>query len=332
MERGNITVSIIVPVYNMELYLESCLASLVNQKLKNMEIIVVDDGSTDGSGEIIGRFMEQYPSLFQVIHKENGGQGSARNIGISLSQGSYIGFVDADDKVAPEMYERMLQAALESGCDLVECNYHFLQAGEDGDIELPAYGHVRRYSSNKDMFLDPLVSPWNKLYRGDLLRNHGLRFPEGFIYEDTSFYVKAIPYIHKWEYIDEKFVYHYQRANSTMTAVKSARVGNIFPVLDDIWSFYEKEQLLACYRQEVEYFCTKILLCSSLKRIADVQQKDIRRQLQKETITYLRRRMPNYKSNMYVHNNALGLYMKAINRYTIGIICVCLQVLKKIKK
>ncbi len=329
MSSERIKVSIVIPVYNMEKYLVDCLESVVHQTLQDIEIIIVNDGSTDKSAEIIKSYVDKYPDMVKAYEKENGGQATARNMGIGLCKGEYIGFVDADDKINLQMYETMYRLAVKDQSDLVECNYSFLMVQDGQDKELKPYGHVRRYQSNQDMFINPLVSPWNKLYKAEILQKTDINFPEGYIYEDTSFFIKAIPFIKKWSYVDEKYVLHYMRANSTMTANKSRKVGNIFPVLEDMWQFYEKKNLVEQYKQELEFFTAKILLCSSLERVAQVQQKDIQKDLQNKTIEFLQKRIPSYRKNPYLKKGALALYMKSVNRVTIGGICLLLQIKAK---
>ena len=115
-------VSVIVPVYNVEEYLERCLDSLVNQTLKDIEIIIVNDGSTDGSKEIIQKYLNKYKNIV-YLEKENGGLSSARNYGIPYAKGEYIGFVDSDDYVELTMYEKMYNKAIEEKSDMVECDF-----------------------------------------------------------------------------------------------------------------------------------------------------------------------------------------------------------------
>lgn len=118
----NDLISIIVPVYNVEKYLNKCIDSIINQTYKNIEIILVDDGSTDNSGKICDEYLLR-DSRIKVIHKNNGGLSSARNEGINISSGEYIGFVDSDDWVEPNMYEEMYKKILYSNADIVDCGY-----------------------------------------------------------------------------------------------------------------------------------------------------------------------------------------------------------------
>lgn len=179
MDTASRQVSVIVPVYNTEKYLRRCLESLVHQTLKDLEILVVDDGSTDHSPEILSEFENNYPGRVRVIRKENGGQASARNLGIRECSGDYVGFVDSDDYVDTAMYEEMLRAALADNCDMVECSYHYLQEKDGQQKELATRGNIRQYRDRKDMFIDPMTCPWNKLIRREILLRGGNGIPGG---------------------------------------------------------------------------------------------------------------------------------------------------------
>lgn len=315
-----VDVSVIVPVYNMEQYLVKCMDSLVNQTLETIEIVCVDDGSTDRSYAILKQYEEDYPDKVVVLRKENGGQATARNLGIQKSTGRYIGFVDSDDYVHTSMFEMMYQVMEEKHCDLVECDYTYV---DENDRTLPKYGYVRRYESKKEMFRNPLVSPWNKLFRREILTENHILFPEGLIYEDTAFYLKSIPYITKWEFIDRVFVYHYYHESSTMNRNKSLRVGNIFPVLEDAIATY-RERGITEYDKELEYFCVRILICSSLKRVASIPDRAIRRETLHKTLDFIREHFRHYRRNPYVAGK-LGLYMKCFCRGTAWIYMILLR-------
>ena len=312
-----IKVSVVVPVYNAQEYLEDCVESLVHQSIKEIELIFINDGSTDGSLKILQEYQEKYPEKIHIITKENGGQASARNVGIAQAKGKYIGFVDADDYVAECMYEKMYNLAEKEQSDYVECRYQYLKVGKHGEVEkLPCYGNVRPYEKREEMFLDPLVSPWNKLYRTQILKEKHIGFPEGVVYEDTAFYAKVIPYIQKTSYEPEEYVYHFLRMGSTMNAKNDERVGHIFPVLQNVLDFYQQNHLFELYEKELEYFCVKILLCSSLGRVAKVSSFSLRRQYEDDTMRFIRDHFPNYRHNSYIRGSKKGLYMRCMNRVT----------------
>lgn len=308
-------VSVIVPVYNTEKYLNRCLDSLLNQTIDDLEVILVNDGSTDGSVDILKDYVEKYPDRFVLIEKENGGQATARNLGIKSSNGRYIGFVDSDDKVDEKMFETMYEKAVQASYDMVECHYHYVLETENGLKELGTRGDIRQYKNQKDMFINPQASPWNKLFKREVIVNNGIRFPEGVIYEDTSFYIKSIPFVKSSAYVDEKFVYYYLRGNSTMNANKSKKVGDIFRVIEDYLEFYKENDLFEEYKNELEYFTVKILLCSSLSRIGRVTDKELEKKFRDKTFDMINEYFPNYKKNRYFEGK-IGLYIKTIGRKT----------------
>lgn len=319
-------VSVIVPVYNAQAYLKECAESLVNQTLEEIEIIFVNDGSTDDSLRVLMEYQQKYPEKVVVRSKENGGQATARNLGIELATGEFIGFVDSDDSVDCTMFEKMYETAKKAESDFVECEYRYLQVdGEGNKKEIPSYGNVRDYTSKNEMFIDPLVSPWNKLYKADILKQNDIRFPEGVIYEDTAFFIKSIPYIEKTSYISEKMVFHYLWPTSTMNANKARRVGNIFEVLSDIIAFYEKNHLREQYRDELEYFCVKILLCSSLNRVAQVKDAKLRKEFIRKTEEMIKTQFPGYRKNKYVKNGKVGLYMRCMNPVSIPVVVMLMR-------
>ena len=306
-------VSIIVPVYNTSKYLRRCMDALVSQTLGDIEIIAVNDGSTDDSMKILCEYRDKYPDKVKIITKENGGQATARNRGIHESTGDYIGFADSDDYVDTTMFEKMYNLAKSTGSDMVECHYHYIQETDAGMKELATRGNIRDYGSQKNMFIDPQVSPWNKMYRREVLLKEDVDFPEGLIYEDTSFYIKTIPYIIKSAYLDEHLVYYFLRGNSTMNANKSRKVADIFAVLEDILAFYKKHGFYEEYRTELEYFCVKIMLCSSLSRIGRVTDKVLEKELLDRTFEFVCSNFPEYKSNPYFKGK-IGIYIRLVNR------------------
>ena len=305
--------SVIVPVYNTKKYLVRCLDSLVNQTLEDMEILLVNDGSTDGSDQILKEYAEKYPQRVRVITKENGGQATARNLGIRESKGQYIGFVDSDDYVETDMFRVMIDTALKDDLDMVECNYSYLEETEDGMKPLATRGNIRQYKNQKDMFINPMTAPWNKVIKREILLQEGNQFPEGFIYEDTAFCIKLIPYVKKMKYVDRPFVNYILRGTSTMNANKSRKVADIFYVLEDILTFYKEKGFYEEYKEELEFFCTKILLCSSLSRIGRIPDKKLEAELYDRTFAFIKENFAEYKQNPYI-GGKIGMYMKLVNR------------------
>lgn len=187
------SLSVVVPIYNVSDYLVACLDSLVAQTLQDLEVILVDDGSTDGSGELADAFAKDRPH-WQVLHVENGGLGRARNIGMDHSSLEFVAFVDSDDLIPRDAYELMLHAVSESGSDIV-CGgvLRF-----DGAKTFNSPLHRRAIKRNQmrthiretpSLIFD--TTAWNKVYRRAFLAEHGLRFPEGVYYEDIPLTLPA---------------------------------------------------------------------------------------------------------------------------------------------
>lgn len=182
-----IKVSVIVPVYNVELYLEKCLLSLVNQTLKEIEILVINDGSRDNSQNIIEDFQKKYPEKVFGFIKENGGLSDARNFGIDRAKGEYLGFVDSDDHVCAKMYEEMYDIAKKHHAEMAICNLQ--KVDEEGNItqkltQLPGFPEKIVLQDHLSLFSDISYFACNKLFRKDLFNKK--RFKKGIHFEDIE--------------------------------------------------------------------------------------------------------------------------------------------------
>lgn len=314
-KETDMEVSVVVPVYNGERDLARCLDSLTGQTLESLEIIVVDDGSTDGTPDVIRGYVERYPGRVRAFRKDNGGQGAARNLGIAKAKGEYVGFVDADDYVSIDMFARMLAAARKADADMVTCDYTYTYGGED-EAERVVLAKPRKTT---DLFFDPWAAPWNKLCRRSMLVDNGVVFPELRAYEDTAFYANAIPFTRTIANVDEAFVHQYFRESSTMNQRQDERVLLIFDVIDDIVAFYKAHGFYEEYREYLEYFCVKILFSSSVLRICQIRDRAVRRDYLRRSIRKANELFPGYRRNRFFHRGAKGLYVRSVNRLTLPI-------------
>lgn len=304
-------VSVIIPVYNTEKYLSKCFDSVLNQTLKDIEIVAIDDGSKDSSADILEKYAAMYPEKVIVKHKENGGQGIARNIALQLCTGEYIAFLDSDDYYDLTRLEKLYTLAKTNEADFVGCGYtEVMISGETEKITKPLIVNKTCLDNHKMLIGRALVNPLLNFYKRELLLNNRITFTEGYIYEDTAFWAKAVPYIKKPVYLNESLAMHTIHSNSTMTYIKASRVQNIFPVIKDLLLFYRENGLFSDYKNEIEYFCTRILLCSSMERISLVEQRKERRQLILETFDFLAHNIPDYKSNPYLKKGKVEKYIK----------------------
>lgn len=314
-------VSIIVPVYNTEKFLERCMDSLMNQTLKGIEIVVVDDGSTDGSGKILQKYAKEYKESIKLFSKKNGGQASARNLALTHCEGKYIGFLDSDDYVKPDMFEKLFYKAESGKLDYVGCGYTDFTYQDGTAVILSEYVGQKVCTTTREMYRDSLVSPFINFYKSTIIKESGCFFPEGVIYEDTAFFVNLLPYIKTIGYIEEPLAFRLRRRNSTTTLTNPDKIAQIFPVIGIIVDFYKKNGWMESYRNEVEYFCIRILLCSSLERISRVNVFSERQKLVEKTWKVIRNYFGSYSKNPYFKNTKKDIYMKYSNKVIVSVVC-----------
>ena len=211
MTNKILSVSVIIPVYNSAAYLDECIQSLLQQTYSPEEIILVDDGSEDGSGDICDNYASQY-NYIRVIHKENGGVSSARNVGIAVSQGEYLVFIDSDDYIHPQMLEKY--AAFFSDEKVLMCCFECISVLQMGQKYESLPNGVKGYSVSEfmDLFNDNYINvPWNKLYSSKLVKKHGIKFPEEMsLGEDLFFNLEYLKYAPEKYCIIKEPLYFYR--------------------------------------------------------------------------------------------------------------------------
>lgn len=218
MESNHILISVIIPVYNSEKYLERCLQSILQQTHTNLEIILVDDGSFDKSGQICDRF-GQKDSRIKVIHKKNGGQAQARNRGLDIAQGEYIGFMDNDDVIEPEMFETLLENALRQDAQISGCST--MQVYSNGNQLNKFIQMESGLKQGKELILNILYqnqfswgTVWNKIFHKDLKAD--LYFQEGKELEDYGVMLRLFNKVDRI-YFEQIPMYHWYQYSSSQS-------------------------------------------------------------------------------------------------------------------
>ncbi len=239
----NPKISIIVPVYNVEKYIHKCVDSILNQTFKDFELILIDDGSTDSSGKICDEYGELDERVI-VIHKENGGQSTARNAGINIARGEYIGFVDSDDWIEVDMYKILYDTCVYNDADMCLTGVNEVDEG----------GIVRYKYIPKDIIFSDILKrahPWNKLFRRELFLNNNLLFYEGKYYEDLELIPKLYLKSSKVS-VAKDIGYNYLRRSDSTTGSKDEKI------LDLLWGYIRikdyiiQEDLSIDYRYEFD--------------------------------------------------------------------------------
>lgn len=289
-----VKISVIVPVYNVEVYLEKCLDSIVNQTLKDIEIIIINDGSPDNSQEIIDKYQKKYKNIKAYL-KENGGLSDARNYGIKNANGEYLSFVDSDDYIDTTMLEKMYKLAKKENLDLVVCNT--INIDDTGNsIEINS-----NYNYSDDTIKNYLLSPpmaCIRIYKKELFKN--IKFKKGIYYEDLELTPKLVKYTKKIGFIDEGLYYYYQRIGSIMKQKKfNNKLLDIFDVLET-----NKLELLKEYPDEVEYmYITHLLRTATLRFLEYDNYKELINKITNTIKCYF----PNWNKNKYYRKSSKKL-------------------------
>lgn len=269
-------ISVVVPVYNVEKYLDKCVASIVNQTYKNLEIILVDDGSTDSSPAICDEWAQK-DNRIKVIHKKNGGLSSARNAGIELASGDYLAFVDSDDYISRNMCLKLYESLLKENADMSICGVEKVYS----DGRKSEFGNIPDGRLTQKMFFDSMqgkcgwcwVVAWNKLYKKYIFED--LRYPDGKLYEDDFIIHKIISKTKAIAAVSDSMYYYYQRSGSIISGAYT--INN----LDSVEAMLQRCSYFLDTNDDVSRveFCLKNALAflyhnfDNLKRSREVKQR-----------------------------------------------------------
>lgn len=262
----NALVSIIVPVYNVQEYVRRCLESLMNQSYENIEIIVIDDGSTDESG-IICENCAKNDTRIKVFHKKNGGLSSARNYGIKRAKGKYICLVDSDDYVKIDFVKKMMDRVKTDNIDIVICGFN--KTIPLNDESMSGRDTVRKLLLNQDNIE---IIAWNKMYRSDLF--NGLLYPEGKNYEDNLTTYKLLSKARVVSYLAESLYVYVEREGSiTKNDKKEERLKNRELAANEAISYFKDDKDL-CDAAKIALLTAKLaFLDSAISGEIDVSWK-----------------------------------------------------------
>ena len=286
-----IKVSVIVPVYNVEKFIDKCLNSLVNQTLKEIEIIVVNDGSPDNSQKVIDEYVKKYPDKIKSFIKENGGQGSARNMGIEKAVGEYISFVDSDDWLDLDTLEKMYFLAKKDKSDIVICDM------VDHYSYYTIYHNCTKYNS----VFEVTPSACNKIFRKELIKD--FRFLSKLWYEDFDFTTKILFNTNKISNISEGLYHCNCGHESTMNNNNSKKNLDMITVINDIIDYLKKNDKYD--KNIVSYLIFNHILITTINRVAvqkSTDKKDVIRQL----IKYSKDNISDYRKQAFYKNISIN--------------------------
>lgn len=290
-----VKVSVIVPVYNTEIYLEKCLLSLVSQTLEDIEIIVINDGTPDNSQKIIDNYKNKYPNIKSYI-KKNGGLSDTRNYGINIANGEYISFIDSDDYIKNNMLEKMYNYANRNDLDIVVCDTVKVYPENNTQIMLKSN---LKYS--EDVIKNYLIAPpmaCIRLFKKEILKK--INFKKDIYYEDLELCPKVVNYTKKIGFVEEPLYFYLQRKGSIMKQNDfNEKLLDIFSVLKS-----NKDVLINDYPEEIEYMFITHLLRTAVLRFLSYKNSE---KYLEEINKIMKNDFPHWQKNKYYQKSSLKL-------------------------
>lgn len=309
----SVAVSIIVPIYNVEKYLERCIESLIHQTFTDIEILLIDDGSQDKSGEICQEYAKQ-DNRVKYFWQENAGQSMARNNGVTLMTGKYVVFVDSDDYLPLDAVAVLYHKIEQENAGMVIGNFERFYDGTKQNLLQRHYRFQRNYMEEDEtvtffekpsMLVDLYPAPWGKIFRKDIIVAAEMKFPLNIWYEDFYFFSVYLPAMGKIAYVNHTVYKYAVREGSVMTS-KGERLFELLTIFDWILEFYEAQGLAEKYRNELEFLLIQHVLIGMFYRILRAKKMPKLKNF-KRVVKYARRVLPNYNKTTYLKNEPLWI-------------------------
>lgn len=285
-------ISTIIPVYNSGIYLQKCFESIMKQSIdfENIQLIIINDGSTDNSEKIIHHFLDKFENIV-YLKKENGGQSSARNLGLKTAIGEYISFVDSDDWIEPEMYKELYETAVKNQLDIVTCDYTKFKKNKNH------YVSSRFTNDEVKNFIIMNVGPCNMIIKKTLLDSRKFTFPTGIIYEDLA----SIPALAlnntKIKLVEKSFYNYLIHNNSSMNQPNyNSKLDDVFVAFNLLKAQFQHFDNIKQFDNELEFLYIRRLLMSASLRY--IKFNDPKKKLNQISLI-IKENFPNWKQNEY---------------------------------
>ena len=281
-------ISIVVPIYNAEAYLNKCIDSLINQTKKNIEIILVNDGSTDKSEEIIKSYKDKRIKYYK---NKNKGIGYTRNFGIDKSNSKYIMFLDSDDYLDVNACEKLFNKIEKDSSDVVVSDFIITHNGTEKKEVINDFKKTN-LDKNSSIILNINLSPWNKIYSSKLIKDNNIRFPEDIKYEDVLFVLECLDKANNISKLNKALNYYIVRDNSE-TKTYDKKVFDILEVVKRFRSYFNNR-----YKEDIDKLTVKILTNYTIQQRYQVSIKDGYKFIDK-VFNLFEKEIPDYKNNKY---------------------------------
>lgn len=317
--------SIIIPIYNVEKYLTKCIESVINQTYKNLEIILVNDGSTDNSKDIINKY-SLIDSRIKIINKKNGGLSDARNVGIEIAKGDYIAFLDSDDWIELNMYEKLYSYIKQENADIVQCSYQEVYNEEVNNQKIK---EEIKLISGKDSLYNlygenhgKTVVVWNKIYKRELFND--IRFPKGKYHEDELTTYKLLYKANKIVDLNLPLVYYRQRDGSIMNSKFNIKRLDALEAFYEKLQFYRQKNLNGLQQATLSQILSYTHICYVKVKDSNIENKTeilklLRKNIKKDYLLFMKNKYVSFKQKILLTIFALNkdlfyqIYIKRIN-------------------
>lgn len=292
------TFSIVVPVYNVKQWLPRSVEAILANDTAETELLLVDDGSTDGSGELCEQYAAAHPELIRVLRQTNAGPGAARNAGIAAAKGEWLLFVDSDDRLAPNALSRLRTAVAAQDADVF--SFQFYKESVTGERWEEWSGPMQRLECFKlqeqPAFLLTQPSCWLRLWRRSLFTEQGIAFPNVVWYEDIRTVPKLLAKAKRIVNLPDRLYCYLDRPGSIMNSAQLPRNRDILPAFRDILDWFEAEGLSETYRHELCALTVQHVLLAASVRVARIDPKS---EILEELRRFTEQRFPDWKRNPY---------------------------------
>ncbi len=281
-------VSIIVPCYNCENTIEKCINSIKNQLFPDFEVLLIDDGSTDNTSQIIKKNIKN-DNRFQYYHKKNGGVYDARNYGLDRIKGEYISFIDSDDYVEKDFIKLLLEAIKKNNVKLSACSYKMI------------FKNNKQFKKNITPANIELVTSsalWNKLFHKSLFEDNNLRFPVGKFYADLAITSKIIFDIGQDYVIVPKPIYNYAQYSDSIIHTSDDRIYQIYDILEDITAYFKENGKYDEIKEKIEFLWIQHVLYATIGRACN--HKKFSKKMIKDIKNHVEKKYPNWRKNKYI--------------------------------
>lgn len=292
------TFSLIVPIYKIEDYLPKCIESILAQTCSDYELLLIDDGSPDGSGKICDEYAAKYPEKIRAVHQPNGGAGAARNHGISLSEGDYLLFVDGDDYLSENFLADLSETIRKTPADLILFGAEVEKNGKKvGELhETVEADKLLTVNKEPDLFFG-VMAPWNRAYKRSLFTENGIEFATKVWYEDIRVVTKILAAADTAIRLPGCYYHYLQREGSSMNNKNVERNVEILYAFDDILSWYRERGFFERNYSELEFQAIQHLWLAASVRVIQI---DCKHHLISDFRDYMQKHFPDFTKNKYL--------------------------------